>query len=84
LAPIGTATPTFSASPSRLASSTIPSTTIMSIDPWQTIIEAVAPSTPSLDVTTRLRRERDALFGTSDRGIHAQPAPLDRSRNGGS
>lgn len=53
----------------------------MSIDPWQTIIEAVAPSTPSLDVTTRLRRERDALFGTSDRGVHAQPAPLDRSRN---
>jgi hypothetical protein len=81
LAPIGNATPTLSASPSRFGSSTVPSApATTSGDPWQTIIEAVAPSTPSLDIL-RLRREHDAFFGTADRGNHQQGAPPERSRN---
>lgn len=82
LAPIGTATPTLSASPSRLTSSTVPAApNTISGESWQTIIEAVAPSTPSLDATTRLRRERDAFLGATDRGIHPQAPPIERSRN---
>ncbi len=66
LAPIGTATPTLSASPSRMAPSTQTATQPSGSDPWQTIYEAMDPSIAMLDVANRLpqiRRERDAAAG---------------------
>ena len=67
LAPIGTATPTLSASPSRLASTTVASDTNTTTapptfsatggDPWQTISDAMAPSGTAPTETSRLRRE---------------------------
>ena len=70
LAPIGTGTPTLSASPSRLASTTtenapsphntqqtMPISTIG--DPWQSISDAMAPANPTNAESSRLRREYD-------------------------
>lgn len=91
LAPIGTATPTLSASPSRLASSseaTVSAPT--SREPsWQAMVEAIAPGTPIGEAATRLRRERDtALARTVDRRVQQQQqqatqqaARLERVRN---
>ena len=67
LAPIGTATPTLSASPSRLASATSennssvqqPTFTSTNGDPWQTISDAMAPASSAIAESSRLRRERD-------------------------
>ena len=67
LAPIGTATPTLSASPSRLASTTTenlsssrpPTFTSTNGDPWQTISDAMAPPGPSNNESPRARRERE-------------------------
>lgn len=67
LAPIGTATPTLSASPSRLASTTSentssvqqPTFTSTNGDPWQTISDAMAPASSAIAESSRLRRERD-------------------------
>ena len=63
LAPIGTATPTLSASPSRIASSTQTNPQPAGSDPWQTISEAMDPDMAMLDAANRLpqiRREREA------------------------
>ena len=66
LAPIGTATPTLSASPSRLvstatasannAATTPPTFTATEGDPWQTISDAMVPSSTAPTGTSRLRR----------------------------
>lgn len=92
LMPIGTATPTLSASPSRLASTT--ETTAAAApptDPWQTIAEAISPGTGTGtgtgthvgDAAARLRRERDtALTRTVERRAQQQQAArLERARN---
>lgn len=90
LAPIGTATPTLSASPSRLASTTEANATApISREPaWQTMVEATLPGTPIGEAATRLRRERDtALARTVDRRAQQQQqatqqaARLERVRN---
>ena len=69
LAPIGTTTPTLSASPSRLPSSTTDEATSAAInqptftstygDPWQTISDAMVPHNTSNAEASRLRREHD-------------------------
>ena len=70
LAPIGTGTPTLSASPSRLASTTTESApslhntqqtmaTSTNGDPWQTISDAMTPANPTNTESSRLRREYD-------------------------
>ena len=69
LAPIGTATPTLSASPSRLASAATenassvatnqPTFTSTNGDPWQTISDAIVPANTAYAETSRLRREHD-------------------------
>lgn len=90
LAPIGTATPTLSASPSRLASTTEGTATLTtSREPsWQTMVEAIPPGTPIGEAAIRLRRERDtALARTVDRRVQQQQqatqqaARLERVRN---
>ena len=63
LAPIGTATPTLSASPSRIASVTQTTAQPSGSDPWQTISEALDPNVAMHGTANRLpqiRRERDA------------------------
>ena len=67
LAPIGTATPTLSASPSRLvstatasvnnAATTPPTFTATDGDPWQTISDAMVPTSAAPTETSRLRHE---------------------------
>ena len=70
LAPIGTGTPTLSASPSRLASTSTENApslhnaqqtlaTSTNGDPWQTISDAMAPVTPTTAESSSLRREYD-------------------------
>ncbi len=88
LAPIGTATPTLSASPSRIASATQTTARPSSSDPWQTISEAMDPSMAMLDAANRLpqiRRERDtAAIRTLERRMQQQQqqtAHLNRMRN---
>ena len=84
LVPIGTATPTLSASPSRLASAPVTTApTPTSTDPWQTIVEAIAPGTGTGDAATRLRRERErdtAFARTADRRAQQQAAQTERMR----
>lgn len=57
LAPIGTATPTLSASPSRLPASTADPTVphLLDSDPWQTITDAMGGSNMPPDTMARLR-----------------------------
>ena len=87
LAPIGSATPALSASPSRLASTVdVTASAPSSGDPWQTIVEAIAPANSAGDAATRLRRERDYTTATRalDRRIaqqQQQAARLERVRN---
>ena len=70
LAPIGTATPTLSASPSRLSSTVAdntssitnvqqPTSTSTNGDPWQTISDVMAATNRSHGESSRLRREHD-------------------------
>lgn len=76
LAPIGAATPTLSASPSRIASVTQPVTQPSGSDPWQTISEAMDPSMTIHDAANRphpSRHERDAAaVGTLERRMQQQ------------
>lgn len=88
LMPTGTATPTLSASPSRLGSANeTTAAALLPIDPWQTIAEAVSPATGTHvgDAAGRLRRERDttALARTVERRVQQQQqaARLERARN---
>lgn len=90
LAPIGTATPTLSASPSRLASGTEPTVTASTSreTSWQTMMDTIVPGTPNGEGTSRLRRERDtALARPVDRRVQQQQqaiqqaARLERVRN---
>lgn len=85
LAPIGTATPTLSASPSRLASNAEDTTTTStSGDPWPTTVELAATGNTNGDTAARSRREREtALARTADRRVQQQQqvARLERVRN---
>ena len=88
LAPIGTATPTLSASPSRITSATQTNSQSSGPDPWQTISEAMDPSMAMLDAANRLpqiRREREAAaVRTSERRMQQQQhqaAQLNRVRH---
>jgi len=91
LAPIGTATPTLSASPSRLASTmtasvsntaAIPPTfNAVGGDPWQTISDAMAPSGTAPAETSRLRREyEEARVRVLERQALQQHPPESLSR----
>ena len=74
LAPIGTATPTLSASPSRLPSSsadlTIPH--LLDTDPWQTITDAMGGSNMTPDTMARLRSLQARNL---ERNNQTRPAP---------
>ena len=91
LAPIGTATPTLSASPSRLASTTAasasntattpPTFSATGGDPWQTISDAMAPSGTAPTETSRLRREyEEARVRVLERQALQQRPPESLSR----
>lgn len=88
LAPIGTATPTISASPSRLASSTETTSTAStpaSGDAWEPMVEAIGPVEPLHVSAARSRAARDTAFArTLDRRVQQQQqqaARLERVRN---
>lgn len=84
LAPIGTATPTLSASPSRLASTVTasasnpttnpPTFSASGGDPWQTISDAMVPSSTAPAQTSRLRREFEETRSRilERQGLHQQ------------
>lgn len=88
LAPIGTATPTISASPSRLPSSTETTSTAStpaSGDAWQPLVESLGPVITVDASAARLRAARDTAFArTLDRRVQQQQlqaARLERVRN---
>lgn len=74
LAPIGTATPTLSASPSRLPSSTNDNATshLLDTDPWQTITDAMGASNMPPDTIARLRSLQSRNL---ERSIQARAVP---------
>ena len=74
LAPIGTATPTLSASPSRLPSSTNDNAMshLLDTDPWQTITDSMGASNIPSDTTARLRSLQSRNL---ERSIQARAVP---------
>ena len=74
LAPIGTATPTLSASPSRLPSSSADLTVphLLDLDPWQTITDAMGGSNMTPDNMARLRSLQARNL---ERNNQTRPAP---------
>ena len=74
LAPIGTATPTLSASPSRLPSSSADLTVphLLDSDPWQTITDAMGGSNMTPDTMARLRSLQARNL---ERNNQTRPAP---------
>ena len=80
LAPIGTATPTLSASPSRLPSSSADLTTphLLDSDPWQTITDAMGGSNMTPDTMARLRSLQARNLERNNQNRPASQSHMDR------
>ena len=80
LAPIGTATPTLSASPSRLPASSADSAVshLHDADPWQTITDAMGASNMPPDTIARLRSLQSRNLERSVQARAVPQATIDR------